>query len=189
MLAVAQRLETAVTWRQGAAESLPFDDARFDAVVSQFGLMFFKDKRAAIREMARVLRPGGKLAIAVWDTLENTPGYARMTALLLRLFGEEAANGLRVPYSLGQKAALNRLFASASINQATITTHNGQARFPSIRDWVFTDVKGWTLADMIDEAQFQTLLAAAEQEMRPFVNRENEVTFAAPAHIVTYTKP
>ena len=49
--------------------------------------------------------------------------------------------------------------------------------------------KGWTLADMIDDDQYQTLLAAAEEEMRPFVNGDNEVAFAAPAHIITYTKP
>lgn len=188
MLAVARRLETAVTWRQGTAESLPFDDASFDTVVSQFGLMFFADKPAALREMVRVLRPGGKLAVAVWDTLENTPGYARMTGLLRRLFGEEAANGLRAPYILGEKETLGSLFHTAGIDSATITTHAGQARFPSIHAWVFTDVKGWTLADMIDEAQFKTLVEAAEKEMQPFVTPENEVAFTAPAHIVAYTK-
>jgi len=189
MLAVARRLAPAVTWRQGIAEALPFDDDSFDTVVSQFGLMFFDDKPAAIREMVRVLRPGGKLAVAVWDTLENTPGYAQMTHLLLRLFGEEAANGLRAPYSLGNKMTLNHLFTTAGITDTVITTHTGQARFPSIHSWVFTDIKGWTLADMIDDAQFQTLVKAAEKELQSFVIPENGVVFTAPAHIVTYTKP
>jgi SAM-dependent methyltransferase len=188
MIAVAQRLAPAVTWQKGTAEALPFDNDSFDAVVSQFGLMFFDDKPAAIQEMVRVLRPGGKMAVAVWDTLENTPGYAQMTGLLLRLFGEEAANGLRAPFILGDKAALGRLFAAAGIANTTITTHTGQARFPSIHSWVFTDVKGWTLADMIDDAQFQTLVEAAEKELQPFVTPESSVNFAAPAHIVTYTK-
>lgn len=57
---------------------LPFDGDSFDAVVSQFGLMFFEDRPLALREMMRVLRPGGHLAVAVWDTLENTPGYTAM---------------------------------------------------------------------------------------------------------------
>lgn len=188
MLAVAQRLAPSVTWRQGTAEVLPFDDGHFDAVVSQFGLMFFEDKAPAIREMARVLRPGGQLAVAVWDALANTPGYARMTDLLLRLFGEEAANALRAPYILGDTAVLGSLFSSAGLDDVTITTHSGQARFPSIRSWVFNEIKGWTLADMIDDAQFQSLVEAAEKEMRPFLTSENSVAFPAPAHIVTYTK-
>lgn len=71
MLAVARQLEPAVDWREGFAESLPFPDESFDAVVSQFGLMFFTDRRQALREMLRVLVPGGRLAVAVWDSLEN----------------------------------------------------------------------------------------------------------------------
>ena len=51
MLAVASELAPAVTWRQGAAESMPFPDQSFDAVVSQFGLMFFQDRQQAVREM------------------------------------------------------------------------------------------------------------------------------------------
>ena len=50
MLAVAKRLAPAVEWREGVAESLPFPDASCDAVVSQFGLMFFTDRRQALRQ-------------------------------------------------------------------------------------------------------------------------------------------
>jgi ubiquinone/menaquinone biosynthesis C-methylase UbiE len=73
MLAVARRKAPGIEWRHGAAESLPFDDAAFDVVVSQFGLMFFQDRTKAIGEMLRVLRPGGRLAVAVWDSLDRTP--------------------------------------------------------------------------------------------------------------------
>src|SRR5688500_16775452 len=57
MLAVAAQKAPHIDWRQGQAEALPFEDGTFDAVVSQFGLMFFDDRAAAIREMRRVLRP------------------------------------------------------------------------------------------------------------------------------------
>lgn len=188
MLAVAKRIAPDIDWRQEAAEALPFENGHFDAVVSQFGLMFFADKVAALKEMLRVLRPGGHLAVAVWDTLENTPGYAQITSLLQRLFGEETANGLRAPYSLGDKAVLNRLLAAAGLTDAIVATHVGRARFPSIRAWMFTEIKGWTLADMIDDDQFHTLLEAAETEMRPFLTPENGVEFATPAHIVAFSK-
>jgi ubiquinone/menaquinone biosynthesis C-methylase UbiE len=71
MLAVAERLAPEIEWRRGAAESLPYEDRSFDAVVSQFGLMFFRDRSAALREMSRALAPGGRLAVAVWESLER----------------------------------------------------------------------------------------------------------------------
>ena len=65
MLAVARRLRPQIDWRQGDATALPFADASCDVVLSQFALMYFPDRTAALKEMIRVLRPGGRLAIAV----------------------------------------------------------------------------------------------------------------------------
>src|SRR5215470_422814 len=87
MLAVAAERAPGLAWQKGVAESLPFPDKSFDAVVSQFGLMFFADRAGALREMWRVLRPGGRLALAVWGPLEATPAYVGLVALLARLFG------------------------------------------------------------------------------------------------------
>jgi ubiquinone/menaquinone biosynthesis C-methylase UbiE len=188
MLAVAAQKAPHIDWRHGKAEALPFDTSSFDAVVSQFGLMFFEDREAAIGEMARVLRPGGRVALAVWDSLDNTPGYAAMVELLHNLFGESAARGLRAPYNMGDKAALRALFASAGFTDAQVVTHRGTARYPSIKSWVHTDVYGWTLADMLNEAQVETLVNAAEQALAQFVHADGRVTFDAPAHIVSAVK-
>ncbi len=189
MLDVAQGLSDQVDWRLGQAEAMPFADAAFDAVVSQFGLMFFEDRAAALREMVRVLRPGGTLAVAVWASLDVTPGYAEMVNILQRLFGDTAADALRAPYVLGDPAALQSLFADAGIADARVATHDGVATFPSIASWVHTDVKGWTLADMIDDAQYAELKAAAATDLKPFVQPDGSVRFAHPALIVTATKP
>jgi len=188
MLTVARRKASSVEWRHGQAENLPFLDAYFDAVVSQFGLMFFDDRQAAVREMIRVLKPDGRLAIAVWDSLENTPGYAAATGLLRRLFGDSVADGLRAPYVLGDVAVLRSLFDGFDLNEMEIKTHQGKASFPSLESWMYTDVKGWTLADVLDEAQFEILLKEAKRELRQFVGEDGKVTFRAPAHIITSYK-
>lgn len=188
MLAVARKKSPAIEWRHGQAESLAFPDDHFDAVISQFGLMFFEDRRAAIEEMTRVLRPGGRLAIAVWDSLDNTPGYAAVTNLLQRLFGDQAADALRAPYSLGDKRVLRALFQNVGLDDVRIKTDRGTARFPSVQSWMYTDVKGWTLADLLDDDQFDLLRREAERELRPFVDEDGAVSFSAPAHIVTAIK-
>ncbi|WP_193368609.1 methyltransferase domain-containing protein [Pelagibius marinus] len=188
MLAVARRLDPKVDWRDGFAEKIPFDDGRFDAVTCQFGLMFFEDRVKALAEMWRVTKPGGRLVVVTWDSLERTPGYAAMVALLERLFGEAVADGLRAPFVLGNPAEVLGLFQAAGIPGASADTQVGRARFPSIADWVHTDVKGWTLADAIDDAQYAQLQQAAQEELKGFAAADGTVNFDSPAHIVTAQK-
>ena len=78
MLNVARR-SVDITWREGVAEHLPFDDGSIDRVVSQFAMMFFEDPDMAIREMRRVLRPGGTAAIRGHRSMKHrdTPRWSR----------------------------------------------------------------------------------------------------------------
>jgi len=188
MLAVAQRLAPAVQWREGLAERMPFDDGAFDAVICQFGLMFFEDRVKALAEMARVTKPGGRLVVATWDSLERTPGYRAMVDLLHRLFGADIAAGLRAPFVLGDRDELRDLFQIAGIAAPRIETVTGTARFPSIEAWVRTDIKGWTLAEAIDEAQYARLQGSARQDLKQFTQPDGSVGFDSPAHIVTAVK-
>jgi SAM-dependent methyltransferase len=185
MLAVARRRTSSITWEQGEAEALPFDDDRIDAVTCQFGLMFFRDRKQAIREMLRVLRPGGRLAVAVWDKLENVPGYAAAAALLQRLFGADVAEGLRAPYCLGDVRVLTELFDDSSLSGLSVESRDGVVEFPSIRDWMYTDIKGWTLADTLDDDQYARLLKEASTTLAEFVGSDGKVEFASPIHIVS----
>lgn len=188
MIATARRVAPQIEWHIGQAESLPFDNAAFDHVISQFALMFFESRAGALAEMWRVTKPGGRLTVAVWDSIENTPGYAAMTKLDARLFGDEIAQELLTPYSMGDKTELMALFAEAGVADARVSTHPGMARFDSIEAWVDLDLKGWTLGELIGAQGRQRLLAAAREELQQFVLDDGSVAFASPSHIVTAVK-
>ncbi len=190
MLAVARELAPEIEWREGSADALPFPDASFDAVVSQFGLMFFPDRPRALREMWRVLRPGGRMAVAVWASLETTPAYATEIALVERLAGAKAADALRAPFALGDPADLAALWAEAGL-ELTLRTIEGKGRFPSIRALVEIDLRGWLPLVGVDlgAERIELILAEAESAFRPFRLADGRVEFASPAHIVTTSRP
>lgn len=189
MLAVARRMAPDVDWRVARAEELPFESGRCAAVGSQFGLMFFEDRARALSEMWRVLEAGGKLAVAVWGALGDTPGYAAMVELLHSLFGEQIASELRAPFCLGDASILGELFEGAGIAAPSIETATGTAKFPSIEAWVSTDVRGWTLADRIDDQEFALLKREASRALANFALEDGSVEFPSPAYIVSAQKP
>src|SRR4029077_12117329 len=86
---------------RGLPEQLPVHGAEKNCVTCQFALMFFSDRRRAVEEMRRVLRPGGRVAVATWASVGDSPGYAAMVELLEEEIGDWAADALRAPFCLG----------------------------------------------------------------------------------------
>ena len=116
----AERKGAKVEWRQGDAGALPFDDASFNVVLCQQGLQFFPDKAAALREMHRVLMPGGRLVVSVVRSLEHNPLMARQIEPLTRYLGDEAASVQRAVCSLGDADELCCLHADAGFQDIDI---------------------------------------------------------------------
>ena len=76
MLTVARRVSPSLEFRRGDAAALPFPDESFDTALCQLALMFFPDPGAAVGEMARVVRPGGSVAILVPSALDAQAAFA-----------------------------------------------------------------------------------------------------------------
>jgi SAM-dependent methyltransferase len=190
MLEVARRLAPGVDWRQAVAEALPFADRAFDVVLSQFGLMFFTDRALALREMARVLVPQGRIAILVWDKIDQAPAFARLAALLEQSVGKRAADALHAPFNLGDQSRLREAFAAAQLPSVAITTHCGKARYPSIRSLVEAELRGWlpVMGVELSEDQIQSVLAQAEQALQPFVGAGGALSFDMSAHLAIATR-
>jgi SAM-dependent methyltransferase len=191
MLAVAKELAPAIDWRRGAAEAMPFPEASFDVVVSQFGLMFFADRALALREMLRVLAPKGRLVVAVWDDLDSMPAFAGEVVLLDRLAGRAAADPLRAPFVLGDREKLTAMFRDAGAVSITTRNEKGVARFPGIRVMVEADLRGWLpiMGVVLGEEQIERILREAEKALAEYVGPDGRTAFELSVHIVSARKP
>lgn len=191
MLSVAAQHAPDIEWREGVAEALPYNDASFDAVVSQFGLMYFPDRVGAIREMLRVLAPGGRMSVSVWESLERSDAYPEAVELLQRLAGDDAADALRAPFVLGDREELRSMFEEVGAGAVRIDTQSGPARFPSVRTMVEADLRGWlpVMGVALSEEAIEQILTEAEQVLASYVTEQGTMEFEALAHIVTVVKP
>ena len=97
------------TWRQADGTSLPFESGSFDAVVCQFGIMFFPDKAAGAREAFRVLRPGGVYLLNVWDALEHNPVQRLTHEAIAAFFPKDPPTFYTVPASYHDIAVIDAL--------------------------------------------------------------------------------
>jgi ubiquinone/menaquinone biosynthesis C-methylase UbiE len=185
MLTIARQAGPDIEWQTGLAEQLPYPDHSFDRTVSQFALMYFVDPEGALSEVCRVTRPEGKVALAVWDRLDNNRGYARLATLVEELFGSEAADAIRAPFKMGDQEMLRGL-ATTALAEPTVTRHRGVARFETVQAWVHTEIRGWTLADSIDDHGFATLLDAAQEQLFDLV-ADGGVAFDVSALVVSGT--
>ena len=187
-LAVAARTEPKIAWRSGDAASLPFEDAGFDVVVSQFALMYFPDRVASLREMWRTLAPGGRLAVAAWASIDRARGYQILVEIAARQCGREAADVLAAPFVLGDQAGLAELVADSGISGADVALHEGWIRFPSVKEFIRIEVNGSPLAGMVSDDEMQTLAAESENALVEFVVPSGEIVMPMDAHIVTASK-
>lgn len=191
MIAAAREVEPSIEWVLGRAEELPFAEGAFDCVVSQFGMMFFQDRLKASQEMHRVTKRGGRLAIAVWHSTDQNPVYKDIVAVMDEQVSPEAANAVKVPFSLGQPDVVAKLLSQAGFENISFETKSEQARFPSTRTMVEVELRGWLpLFDIhLTENKIADVLMKSDAKLAKYATPSGEAVFPTSAYIMTARKP
>jgi SAM-dependent methyltransferase len=119
MLDVARSLVPDVTFLQGAFDALPVPDSSADVVLCQQGLQFAPDRAAAVAEMARVLRPGGRIAVACWVDVARIPVFNAFREGLIALGWDDLVQSFAAPFSLSGPE-LESLFTGPSFDEVEV---------------------------------------------------------------------
>jgi ubiquinone/menaquinone biosynthesis C-methylase UbiE len=153
MLAVAKSVSfdhrPPIEWQQGSALELPFEDGSFDVALCQLGLQFFPDRTVALREMLRVLVPGGRLALSVYSAIERTPVALALAQALDQHLGPGASAVKRSEHALADADELHRLVADAGLIDVTLEPVTQTIRFASPRDYVGLQIAATPMAAMV----------------------------------------
>jgi len=151
-----------VSWRQADAMQLPFEDATFDAVLCQFGVMFFPDKAKAFSESRRVLRPGGVYLFNVWDRIEENEFADAVTAGLESVFPHDPPRFLaRTPHGYYDTRIIQRdLTAGGFAGSPQISTVAARSRAVSPKIPAVAYCQGTPLRNEIESRNVSGLGAA-----------------------------
>jgi ubiquinone/menaquinone biosynthesis C-methylase UbiE len=164
MLSVARTIAAsgaAIRWYETSAESMPLPDDGFDVVLCQLGLQFMADKSAALREMRRVLAPGGRVLVST--PLPNA-FFGVLDEAVERHVGREAGGFVRMVFSLNDVAALDRLFRQAGFDDVSVRTYGKPIRLPAAREFLWQYVHSTPLAGMLSNLDAAGI-AALETEI------------------------
>jgi ubiquinone/menaquinone biosynthesis C-methylase UbiE len=144
-------------WRQADGTRLPFAGCSFEAVVCQFGLMFFPDKAAGVREAFRVLAPGGIYLFNVWGALERNAITRIAHDTIGTFFPVDPPQFYTVPFSLHDTAVVRGLLDAAGFAEVQLETVEKVGQSPSAVDAATGLVEGNPVLESIVERRPEAL--------------------------------
>jgi ubiquinone/menaquinone biosynthesis C-methylase UbiE len=184
---------TNVVFRQCAADSLPFANKSFDAVVCRLGVMFFPDPLAALREMLRVTKSGGTISLAVWDKSELNPFSYRITNVVAR-YSDVPPAGPNVPgaFRFAEPGALARILTEAGANEVKerVLKFHIAAPISPEQFWEMRSETSGTLREKLatlPTSQTDLVAQEAQEAIREFFSN-NQMSIPAQMIIVTARK-
>jgi len=178
-----------VRWQQADAQALPFDDASFDAVVCQFGVMFFPEKAKAFAEARRMLRPGGVFLFNAWDRIEENEFADTVTTALETVFPKDPPRFMaRTPHGYYDRSHIARDLADGGFTTPPrIDTVAARSRAKSPREPAIAYCQGTPLRNEIETRDAARLSEATDVAAEAIARRfgRNAVDGKIQAHIVT----
>jgi SAM-dependent methyltransferase len=181
-----------VRWQQADAMALPFSDGEFDAVVCQFGVMFFPEKAKAFSEARRVLRAGGVFVFNVWDCIAENELADTVTTALAAVFPDDPPRFLaRTPHGYHERATIERDLATGGFTSAPrIDTVAARSRAESARAPAVGYCQGTPLRGEIETRDASGLGAATDTAAAAIARRfgARAVDAKIQAHVVTVAR-
>jgi ubiquinone/menaquinone biosynthesis C-methylase UbiE len=139
-----------VTWQQADAQALPFDDATFDVITCQFGMMFLPDKVKGYREAFRVLRPRGRFLFNVWASISDNHFADVVTDAVAALFPQDPPLFLaRTPHGYHDAARIREDVSAGGFQDISIDTVDFISKAKSARDVAIAYCQGTPLRNEI----------------------------------------
>jgi 2-polyprenyl-3-methyl-5-hydroxy-6-metoxy-1,4-benzoquinol methylase len=155
-----------VKWLEGSAEALPFRAPAFDLVTCREGLQFMTDRALAVREMRRVIVPGGRAVLSCWTAVEQQGAYSVLDEVARAHLGK----GFEPAFSLTDAADLNKLLVDAKFFAITVETVTRQVRVPDPQRFART-----VLRRPFGDALTDDIAAEAIATLAPFTDGEQLV--------------
>lgn len=165
MLAVARSVApptVSIEWHEASAEAMPLPDQAFDVVICQMGLQFVPDKRAALREMRRVLAPGGRLAVNVPGPI--TPFFDIMAEALAHHINPELAGFVHQVFSLHDPDEIRNLIGDAGFHDIDVQRRTKTLHLPPPEEFLWQYVQSTPLSMAVAQADDESR-AALERDV------------------------
>ncbi|MGI9615929.1 MAG: class I SAM-dependent methyltransferase [Acidimicrobiales bacterium] len=181
-----------ISWHESDASSLTFGDDSFDVVTCHQGLQFFPDPHAAMAEVRRVLRPNGKLAVAVWGRADANPWPAALADAVRSLLGDAAGDSMLAVCRLGDADDLAPILDQAGLDDVVLRHRQRTASHPDITRAIAGQLdampSGSTVGDL-DADQKDELAATMRKLLADHTSTTGELTLPSTCLLGTATKP
>ena len=151
MLTTARTKSAEIEWIEGSALALPFDEDSFDVLLCQLGLQFFPDRQLALKEMVRVLKPGGRAAWNVFTAIERTPAAHALVQALDKYLGPESSRTKRSEHLSCDAREIGAWAKRAGFDEVEVATVNKRFTFPSMLDYVRIQLTATPMAGLLKD--------------------------------------